>query len=96
MSHVPLPPPPHPRLSPLHPHPHPSQLMSYGRRLGEPYLSDITLALLEDTGHYAIQAGAGGSLVADLRVTGPCGEFGTTVTLDFLFGNYQRKTVGVG
>ncbi len=31
--------------------------------------------------------------VADLTITGPCGDTGSTTTIDFVFGNYQKQSV---
>lgn len=39
------------------------QLMSYGKGTGEAYLSAITIAFMEDTGHYVAVNGSGGSMV---------------------------------
>jgi hypothetical protein len=39
------------------------EMMSYGTRSGESYLSDITLAFLADTGHYGVNYDEAGSLV---------------------------------
>ena len=41
-----------------------SEVMSYGARSGEIYLSDITLAFLEDSRHYVANYSAAGRLVA--------------------------------
>ena len=70
--------------------------MSYGKGTGEAYLSAITMAFMEDTGHYVAANATGGSLVADLTVTGACGDTGSTTTLDFVFGNYQARSVREG
>ena len=70
--------------------------MSYGKGTGEAYLSAITIAFMEDTGHYVAANATGGSLVADLTVTGACGDTGSTTTLDFVFGNYQARSVREG
>lgn len=32
----------------------------------------------------------------DLTITGPCGDTGSTTTLDFVFGNYQTQSVRWG
>ena len=40
------------------------EIMSYGGGSGEPYVSDLTLAFLEDTGHYRCNASAARSLYA--------------------------------
>jgi hypothetical protein len=72
---------------------HGAQIMAYGKTTGEPYLSDITLAFLEDTGHYRIVNGSGGSLTADLAIEGQCSESGSTAYLDYIFGNTQYQDV---
>merc|ERR1712091_529074 len=38
------------------------EIMSYGAGSGEPYVSDLTLAFLEDSGHYRCDASAARSL----------------------------------
>jgi hypothetical protein len=88
-----LPPPsvPCPCRSPA-PHP-PDQLMSYGKGVGSSYVSDITLGFMEDTGHYYVPPGAGGSLVNDLGLGASCADTGSTAVLDFLFGNHQSTSV---
>ncbi len=70
-----------------------SQLMSYGKQSGDSYVSSITLAFMEDTGHYLVQPGTGGSLVTDLISATSCAGSGSTATLDFVFGNYQAAEV---
>jgi hypothetical protein len=40
-----------------------TQLMSYGKGTGEAYLSAITIAYMEDTGHYVAASSSGGSMV---------------------------------
>ena len=37
--------------------------MSYGKGTGEAYLSAITIAYMEDTGHYVAASNSGGSMV---------------------------------
>ena len=69
------------------------QLMSYGKGTGAPYVSDLTLAFLEDTGHYRIANGTGGSLITDLDVQGQCGSSGNTAYIDYVFGNDQTQDV---
>ena len=115
--------------------------MSYGKGTGEAYLSAITIAFMEDTGHYVAVNGSGGAMVGgrsqdvhaactphphpplplrrdaftvcvvprgpagvrcslvcqlyDLTITGPCGDVGSTTTIDFVFGNYQTQSVSV-
>jgi hypothetical protein len=80
-------------LPPPLPLPPPSQLMSYGSGSGESYISDLTLAFLEDTGHYVVANGTGGRLVADIEVTGQCNSTGSTSKVDLLFGNDQGTGV---
>ncbi len=67
--------------------------MSYGKGIGEAYVSDITLAFLADTGHYVVNGSRAGSLATDLSVAGTCGGTGSTVMLDFIFGNSRKQSV---
>jgi hypothetical protein len=67
--------------------------MSYGKFAGEPYISNLTFAFLEDTGHYRMNYNGTGRLVKDLEVTGQCGEDVNTDYLDFIFGNDQSAYV---
>ena len=69
------------------------EVMSYGTGAGESYLSNITIAFLEDTNQYRFDSGAGGRLIADVAVTGQCNLTGSTATIDFLFGNTASESV---
>ncbi len=68
-------------------------MMSYGKGAGEPYISNLTFAFLEDTGHYVMNYSAAGRLVNDLEVAGQCGDDVNTAYLDFVFGNDQTTRV---
>ena len=69
------------------------QMMSYGKGAGEPYISSLTLAFLEDTGHYRLNYSAVGRFVTDLETAGQCADEANTAYLDYIFGNDQRTHV---
>jgi hypothetical protein len=69
------------------------EVMSYGTGSGETYLSNLTVAYLEDTNQYRIDGAIGGRLVTDLAVTGMCNQTGSTATIDFIFGNQANVEV---
>ena len=69
--------------------------MSYGSGSGESYLSELTLAFLEDTGQYRVANDVGGRLIDDITVTGRCNTTTSTSSIDLLFGNVQSTNVGL-
>jgi hypothetical protein len=71
------------------------QVMSYGGEFGEPYMSELTLAFLEDTGHYRVVNTTGGRFITeDVATHGECSTSGSTSFADFVFGN-ERKALRV-
>ncbi len=46
------------------------QVMSYGTGSGETYLSELTIANLEDTELYRFEPDSGGRLIDDVAITG--------------------------
>jgi hypothetical protein len=65
--------------------------MSYGKGSGEPYLSDLTLAFLNDTGHFLASNARAGSFATTDSKAAQCNEFGSTAFVDFVFGNNNRE-----
>jgi hypothetical protein len=73
---------------------HAHQVMSYGKNVGEPYMSELTLALLEDTGHYRVVNTTGGRFITeDVTTYGECSTTGSTSFTDFVFGNERKASL---
>lgn len=71
------------------------EIMSYGRGSGETYVSDITLAFLEDTGQYRANYSMAGRLSDFDRLLSPsdtCDSLSASSAVEFMLGK-QESTV---